>query len=102
MNRFKEEFNQGKTINASLESGFKRSLGAILSTGIALAVIFAIVAIVASAELKVFGLITCVFAILSLFSSLIMLPGFINIFEAYNDGAIKPYRLKEREEQNND
>lgn len=96
--RFEEEYKQGKTVLASLEGAHKKSLRGILATGIALTVIFGVVAIVASAELKVFGLITCIFSCLSLFSSLIMLPGFINIFEAFNDGATKPYRLPKRED----
>ena len=93
VSRFEEEYRQGKTIAASFESGFKKSIASILATGIALTIIFGIVAIVASGELRVFGLITCIFSCLSLFSSLIMLPGFIKIFEAFNDGATKPYRL---------
>ncbi len=102
VSRFKEEYKTGKTIGASLETGYKRSVPSILATGIALTVIFGVVAIVAGAELKVFGLITCIFAVLSLFSSLVMFPGFVSIFEAFNDGAIKPYRLKEMEGEKND
>ena len=99
---FEEEFKQGKTIMASFEGAFKKSLKGILSAGIALTVIFGVVAIVASQELKVFGLITCVFSCLSLFSTLIMLPGFIKIFEAFNDGATKAYRLSSREDETNE
>ena len=97
--RFEEEYKQGKTVAASFEGAFKKSMHGILAIGIALTVIFGIVAIVASAELRVFGLITCIFSALSLFSSLIMLPGFIRIFEAFNDGSTKPYRLPRREEK---
>ena len=97
-NRFEEEYKQGKTVSASLEGAFKKSMQSILATGIALTIIFGVVAIVGAGELKVFGLITCIFSGLSLFSSLIMLPGFINIFEAFNDGATKPYRLPKRED----
>ena len=96
--RFEEEFKQGKTVSASLEGAYKKSMQSILATGIALTVIFGVVAIVGAGELKVFGLITCIFSALSLFSSLIMLPGFINIYEAFNDGATKPYRLPKRED----
>ena len=96
--RFEEEYKQGKTVSASFEGAYKKSMQSILATGIALTVIFGIVAIVGYGELKVFGLITCIFSALSLFSSLIMLPGFMNIFEAFNDGAIKPYRLPRRED----
>ncbi len=98
VSRFEEEYNQGKTVAASFESAYKKSASSILATGIALTIIFGIVAIVAGAELRVFGLITCIFSCLSLFSSLVMLPGFIKIFEAFNDGATKPYRLKARED----
>ena len=100
--RFEEEYKQGKTIAASLEGAYKKSMQSILAVGIALTVIFGIVAIVGAGELKVFGLITCIFSSLSLFSSLIMLPRFINIFEAFNDGAIKPYRLQKREGNDNE
>ena len=96
--RFEEEYKQGKTVSASLEGAYKKSMHSILATGIALTVIFGVVAIVGAGELKVFGLITCIFSCLSLFSSLVMLPGFVNIFEAFNDGAIKPYRLPKRED----
>ena len=95
---FEDEYKQGKTVSASFEGAFKKSLKGVLSTGIALTIIFGIVAIVANAELRVFGLITCIFACLSMFSTLIMLPGFIKIFEAFNDGAFKPYRLPKRED----
>lgn len=97
--RFEEEYKQGKTVSAAFESAYKKSMNSILAIGIALTVIFGVVAIVASTELKVFGLITCIFSCLSLFSSLVMLPGFMNIFEALNDGNSKPYRLKNKEEK---
>lgn len=97
--RFEEEYKQGKTVAASLETGFKRSVAGISAPAIALTIIFLVVALVAGGELKVFGLITCIFSVLSLFSSLIMLPGFIKIFEAFNDGGSKPYRLAKREEE---
>lgn len=94
ISRVEEEFKQGKTITASLESGFKKSLSSVIATGVVLTIIFGVVAIVASSELKVFGLITCVFSCLSMFNTAVMLPGFVNIFEAFNDGAEKPYRFK--------
>ena len=99
---FEEEYKQGKTIMASFEGAFKKSLKGILAACVALTVIFGVVAIVASQELKVFGLITCVFSCLSLFSTLVMLPGFIKIFEAFNDGATKAYRLPSREDETNE
>lgn len=102
LSSFEEEYKQGKTISASFESAFKKSFKSILTAGVALTVIFGVVAIVASQELKVFGLITCIFSSLSLFSTLIMLPGFVRIFETFNDGAIKPYRLPKGEEKEND
>ncbi len=97
--RVLDEYKQGKTVTASLEGGYKKSLNGMLSGNIVLAVIFAIVAIVASGELKVFGLITCLFSLVSMFSNAIMLPGFINIFEAFNDGGAKAYRFVIREEK---
>lgn len=93
ISRIEEEFKQGKTITASLESGYKKSLSPVLATGIVLTVIFGVIAIVARAELRVFGLITCIFSCISMFNTAVMLPGFVNIFEAFNDGAEKPYRL---------
>ncbi len=100
--RFEEEYKQGKTVLASLEGAYKKSVRGILAAGIALTIIFGIVAIVASAELKVFGLITCIFSCLSLFSTLVMLPGFVKIFEAFNDGATKAYRLSNRGEEDDE
>lgn len=97
--RVLDEYKQGKTVTASLEGGYKKSLHSMLAGNIVLSVIFAIVAIVASGELKVFGLITCLFSIVSMFSNAIMLPGFINIFEAFNDGGAKAYRFAVREEK---
>ncbi len=97
--RFEEEYKSGKTISASLESGFKRSIAGIVASCVTLAVIFGVVAIVAGSELRVFGLITTLFSCLSLFSTLVMLPGFIRIFEAFNDGATKAYRLPTKEEE---
>lgn len=97
--RFNEEYKLGKTVNAAFESAYKKSLSGILAIGIALTVIFGVVAIVASAELKVFGLITCVFSMLALFGTLVMVPGFMNIFETFNDGSFKPYRLPNREDK---
>lgn len=98
ISRIEDEFKQGKTITASLESAYKKSLSPVLATSILLTVIFGVITIFAGAELKVFGLITCVFSCLSLFNTAVMLPGFINIFEAFNDGAEKPYRLKNKGE----
>lgn len=97
ISRIETEFKQGKTITASLESSYKKSLSPVLATSIALTVIFGVIAIFAGAELRVFGLITCIFSCLSMFNTTIMLPGLVNIFEAFNDGAEKPYRLKKGE-----
>ncbi|MBQ7466787.1 MAG: hypothetical protein IJS74_01805 [Clostridia bacterium] len=99
LSRVEEEYKQGKTVTASLESGYKKSFGGMLAGNIVLAVIFAIVAIVASGELKVFGLITCLFSLVSMFDGTLMLPGFVNIFEAFNDGGAKAYRFATREEK---
>ena len=102
ISRVEEEFKQGKTVSASLESGYKKSLSPVLATGIVLTLIFGVVAIAANAELKVFGLITLIFSCISMFNSAIMLPGFVNIFEAFNDGASKPYRLANEESDKNE
>lgn len=98
ISRIEEEYKQGKTITASLESAYKKSLSPVLATGIVLTVIFGVVAIVAGAGLRVFGLITCIFSCISMFNTTVMLPGFVNIFEAFNDGAEKPYRLENKGE----
>ena len=95
--RIEEEYKQGKTVTSSLESGYKKARASVLSGNIVLSIIFAIVAVVAFGELKVFGLITCLFSLVSIFNGTLMLPGFINIFEAFNDGGVKAYRFKIRE-----
>lgn len=97
--RFEEEYKQGKTVSASLESGYKKSLSGMVSGNLVLAVILGVVAIFASGELKVFGLITCLFSLVSIFDGTLMLPGFIKIFEAFNDGGAKAYRFATREEK---
>lgn len=102
ISRVQEEYKMGKTLTASLESGYKKSLSAVLATGIALTIIFGVIAIVAKSELRVFGLITCIFSCISMFNTAVMLPGFVNVFEAFNDGAEKPYRLKSNKGEHND
>lgn len=97
--KFEEEFKLGKTVSASFESAFKKSIAPVIAVGVVLTFIFGVVALIASSELRVFGLITCIFSALSMFSTLIMLPGFIKIFEAFNDGATKLYRLPKREDK---
>jgi len=98
ISRVREEFALGKTVTASLESGFKKSLSPVIATGTVLTVIFGVIAIFASADLRVFGLITCIFSILSMLNTVVLLPGLVRIFEAFNDGAAKPYRLLAKEE----
>lgn len=100
--KIEEEYKQGKTVAASFESAYKKSQSKVLATGIVLAFIFGIVALIAGGELRVFGLITFLFAGLSMLHTLVMLPGFIRIFEAFNDGATKLYRFEKREEVSNE
>lgn len=70
--RIKEEYGKGKTLRTSIDTGFKRSLGAILDGNITTIIGAVVLIIVGAASIKGFGITLLIGILLSLLSSLIL------------------------------
>lgn len=91
------EYLQGKTIEASLESGYKKNLMGTLVTAIAILLPAIVLAFVASGIIKTMAMILVITTLLGLFESIVLLPWLMNIVEAFNKGNEKIYHIKREE-----
>ena len=70
--RIKEEFANGKTMRTSIDTGFKRSYGAILDGNITTIIGAIVLIVVGAASIKGFGITLLIGILLSLVSSLVL------------------------------
>lgn len=93
--RIKEEYANGKTLNTSVKTGFKRSLGAILDGNITTLIGAIVMSFVGSASIKGFGITLVIGILISLFTSLVVSRFVLKSFLAFSkeSDAIK-YGLK--------
>ncbi len=89
--KIESERKLGKTISASLENAYKKSLPVNLVSSIVAIVIAAVLTLFTKTTLQVSGFIMIFASVLSLLASVAFLPLLVNIFEAFNKGNEKPY-----------
>ncbi|MBQ7452764.1 MAG: hypothetical protein IJS68_00660 [Clostridia bacterium] len=88
------EFHEGKTLTASLESGYKKSLlpnTFVLVAGLVVAVLFAFFG---SGAIRTGAIISLIFMLASAFNNLCLLPWFVGIYYGYNNNKPAYYGLK--------
>lgn len=98
----KDQFDEGKTISASLESGYKKSVGINASISIATFAFGLIVAIFSTGSLLSAGVITCIFAGISALNNLLLCPWFINIYRSFNSTKPQCFGLAQGGKTNED
>lgn len=97
-----DEFNEGKTISAALESGYKKSVGINASISILVFVFGFLCAIFSSGALLSAGVIACIFAAVAALNNLVLCPWFVNIYRAYNSTKAEYYGLVKGGKTNED
>ena len=97
MSRVKSEYGQGKTIEACLESGYKKSIAPVVATAVAILIPSVVLAFVTSGILQTVSLIVIIMTVLGVFESILYLPWLIQIVEAFNKGNDKIYHFKREE-----
>lgn len=97
LEQIRKEYFQGKTIEASLDASFKKTLPHIISPIVATLIVTAIMAFVASGTIQTVSIIITVAAGLSLLTSLLALPWLSSIIFAVSDGSEKIYNFKRGE-----
>lgn len=92
--KVQSEFMQGKTLTASLESGYKKSIFQNSAISIAAVVLGFVIAIFGQGALQVSGVIIILFSLLSALNNLLLLPLFVNIYHTFNSTKSEHYGLK--------
>ena len=91
--KVRSEFFDGKTLTASLESGYKKSILINSAIYIAIAIFGFTMAILGSGAIQVAGVLLVLFALIGALNNIVLLPGFVNIFQAFNADKTKVYGL---------
>jgi|GEM_PF-5694464 len=87
------EFKEGKTLSASLESGYKKSIAVNATIAIALVVFGAVMAIFGAGAILTAGILIVIFGALGGLGNLVLLPFFMKIYHAMNPKKIGAYGL---------
>ncbi len=95
--RIRSEYMTGKSIEASLDAGRKKSFAVIVAIGGVVLSISAIMAAATSGILQTTSVILVVLSAIGLFESLVLLPGLVNIVETFNKGNDKIYHFGREE-----
>lgn len=99
LHRIKEEYEQGKTIDASLQAGTKKARPAQIVTSGLIIVIGFILWCFIKGEVASAGLVFVVFGLLNALSNIIILPWFMWLFNKGNKKQGKPFGLKQQQEE---
>jgi len=97
--RIKEEYASGKTMRTAVNTGFKRSLGAIIDGNVTTIIGAIVLIIVGAATIKSFGITLLIGLVLSLISSLLITRLILKCILVFNDESkAKLFGLKRRED----
>ena len=91
--KIKEEYAMGKKIHLSCKGGFKRALWTILDSHIVIIFVAIFVWVFAPAMLKIFGITMILGALLSMFTSLVILRIFVKNYLRINSSKAKKLGL---------
>ncbi|MDR0850376.1 MAG: protein translocase subunit SecD [Christensenellaceae bacterium] len=92
--RIKEEYRSGKKIPASIKSGFKNALSAILDSNITTIIAAFVLFLLGSGSIKGFAIVLLIGNVISVFTSVIVTRALIKMYLPFNSTRPKPLRLK--------
>ena len=102
MHRIAEEYEQGKTIDASIEAGTKKARPAQIVSNILFVVLFAILSLLIKGVVASASIVLVVAGALNALTNILVLPWFINMFNKTNKKQGKPFGLTQKEESANE
>lgn len=97
MSKVREEYLTGKTIEASLETGYKKSVMPCVAIAVTLLLPTVVLSFVGTGIIQTCSLIIAIMSAFGLFETLALIPWLINIVEAFNKGNDKIYHFKREE-----
>jgi len=92
--RIKDEYRTGKRIPQSVKSGFKHALSAILDSNITTILACVVLYILGSGPVQGFAIVLLIGNVISMFSSLVLTRGLINMYLPFNSTRAKAFNLK--------
>lgn len=98
--RIKEEYASGKRIAPSMRAGFKRALPAILDSNITTIVVALVLALLGTGSIQGFAITLLIGVVLSMFSSIIITRGLLNLYYPLNMTDAKKYSLRREDNVN--
>ncbi len=98
--RIKEEFGVGKRIAPAIRTGFKKSLSAILDSNITTIGVALILMLLGTATIRGFATTLLLGIVLSMFTSLVVTRGLLNMYYPVNSTKPSLYGLKREESVN--
>ncbi len=96
--RIKEEYASGKTMNNAIKTGFRRAFITVLDSNLTTILASIVLWILTSGSIQGFAITLFLGVILSMFSSIVVTRGFINLLKPLPKNPEKFYGLKRREE----
>ena len=95
--RIKEEYAQGKRIDAAISSGFKKAFSAIFDSNITTIAVSIILALLGTGSIQGFAITLLIGVALSMFTSLVVTRGLIKLYYPLNPNKANKYGLKRGE-----
>lgn len=98
--RIKEEYSQGKTIDASIEAGIKKAMPTLIAASVTVIVISALVAIWVGGQITIGSIILIVFACLNILTNIVLFPWVLKLYNLSNNKQGLPYGFKQEDNTN--
>ena len=95
--RVRGEYLSGKTIEASLDSGYRKSISGVATFGVTALIAALVMSIVSGGILQTASVVIAIFALIGAFESLFLLPLLVSLVETFNRGKDKIYHFKREE-----
>ena len=92
----KKEYSAGKSLNASLETAYKKSLPSVLISNIMLLLASLVFIAFAYGEIASAAIVFAVCAFLSLFTNLLLIPFLVKLCNSFGNFGFKLFMLKKR------
>ncbi len=92
--RFKEELSTGKTLRASLNSGFHKAMSTIIDSNITTIIAAAVIAIFGVGTVKGFGYTLIISILVSMFTAIVVTRALMKLAVAFNIKNLKLYTNK--------
>lgn len=92
----KKEYAQGKSLNASLESAFKKTLPSTLISNITMLIASILLIVLSFGEISSAAIVFAIASFLSLFTNLLLMPLFIKIAISFGNFGFKLFGFKKR------